>query len=92
MVILRILGCWPRIWGMLRSWLGNLSVVSVCLGSHPPEGGVVLGSDCYFGYFMYFERNLQLCYFVCCIVVILFYVLYIIIGILGLCLYCSMHV
>ena len=52
----------------------------------------MLGNDCYFGYFIYFERNLQLCYFVCCIVVILFYVLYIIIGILGLCLYCSMHV
>ena len=41
---------------MLKSQLGNLSVVSSCLGSQEPDGEVVLCSDppqCIFDIFMY---------------------------------------
>ena len=45
MGILKTVGFWHVIWAMLRSLSRVLSVDSECLGSHPPEGGVVLGSD-----------------------------------------------
>ena len=43
--ILRTAGFVLLIWVMHKSLWQLLSVASECLGSHPPGGGVVLGSD-----------------------------------------------
>ena len=90
MEILKILGCWPRIWAMLKSWLQLLSVGSRCLGSHPPEGGVVLGSDTFGCLFLCICYNISIFVTYVCAMLLYYFMLHYHMLVIWLIMYCGM--